>query len=561
MMVRHLLKDLPMQLIKELLSRPILPTTLCLVVCAGFLAVPLPALACGGLFCQTQPVEQNAERILFEVNPDGTVTAVVEITFTGTASDFSWVVPVPDTPSVDVVPQSTLALLDTATVPQIIPPPTTCTSALFPPMAGGAANESDLASSGDDDDGGVDVVDLPAVGPYDDIRVVSSEDPAALIDWLQENGYLITEEMEPYVANYVEQGYKFLGMKLAPDAGIQDISPVKITFTSDQPMVPIVLTSVAAEPEMGVLVFVAADQRFEADNFENLVMDRDDVQMNPRTQQNNYYALASRMVDEAGGQAFITENAQAASDLNNVVSNTFLNTADADEAQTFVQDLLNRRTYMTRLYTRVSGWEMLADPYFQPSTGPDVSRQIDLSDRPTVEMCAPSTADTRKACGDMYCGVGAECASTVDGIDGCICPAGTVARSISAPLGLGRSVARTVTCQVTAHDMLASAREDGTAPQDACLNTTCGDNGQCVDTNGFATCTCDSGYAATTDSQGTLTCAEATATFGPGQISDWVDGAGCSCSTVAGSEQLSGWALALLMLAPLMRLRRRRDLN
>ena len=111
-----------MQLIKELLSRPILPTTLCLVVCAGFLAVPLPALACGGLFCQTQPVEQNAERILFEVNPDGTVTAVVEITFTGTASDFSWVVPVPDTPSVDVVPQSTLALLDTATVPQIIPP-------------------------------------------------------------------------------------------------------------------------------------------------------------------------------------------------------------------------------------------------------------------------------------------------------------------------------------------------------------------------------------------------------------------------------------------------------
>ena len=48
---------------------------------------------------------------------------------------------------------------------------------------------------------------------------------------------------------------------------------MKMTFPSDQPMVPIVLTSVAAEPEMGVLVFVAANQRYEADNFENLVVD------------------------------------------------------------------------------------------------------------------------------------------------------------------------------------------------------------------------------------------------------------------------------------------------
>ena len=472
-----------MRSITSYFVRP-LPITLSLAACALLLAVPLPALACGGLFCQTQPVEQNAERILFEVNPDGTVTAVVEITFTGNASDFSWVVPIPDTPEVDVVPQSTLSLLDTATVPQIIPPPTTCTGNLFPPMAGGFENSDSATLAGDDDDGGI-VEELPAVGPYDDIRVVSSEDPGALIDWLQENEYLITTEMEPFVANYVEQGYKFLGMKLNPTAGVQDIAPVKLTFTSDQPMVPIVLTSVAAEPEMGVLVFIAADQRFEADNFENLVIDVADVQMNPRTQQNNYYALASKIIDEAGGQAFITENAQSALNASDSVSGIFLNTADADEAQSYLQEVLSRRSYLTRLYTRVSGWEMLADPYFQASTGTDVSRFLDLSDRPAVEMCAPSTSDSRKPCGDMYCGVGATCATTDDGVDGCICPAGTVARSISAPLGLGRGVTRTVTCQVTSHDMMASARSEGTAPQDPCLNASCGENGQCVDTNYF----------------------------------------------------------------------------
>ena len=546
-----------MQLSPTFLSRP-LSFTLSLVAGVLMLAAPLPALACGGLFCQTQPVEQNAERILFEVNPDGTVTAVVEITFTGSASDFSWVVPVPDTPTVDVVPQSTLSLLDTATVPQIISPPTTCSSNLFPPMRGGASNESLSSdqSAGDDSDG-VEVIDLPAVGPYDDIRVVSSDDPQALITWLQDNDYLITAEMEPFVASYVEQGYKFLGMKLNPTAGIKDISPVKITFTSDQPMVPIVLTSVAAEPEMGVLVFVAADQRFEADNFENLVVDVDQVQMNPRTQQNNYYALASKIVDEAGGQAFITQSAQASSEAASQVSNVFLNTTDAPEAQAYLQEVLGRRTYLTRLYTRVSGWEMLADPYFQPSSGPDVSRFLDLSTRPSVEMCAPSTSDSRKACGDMYCGVGANCATTDDDIDGCVCPAGTVARSISAPLGLSRAIARTVTCQVTAHDMLASARAEGTAPQDACINATCGDNGQCVDTNGFPTCTCDEDYAAVTDAQGALTCSKIRAEYSSDAIGDWQRG--CSCSSAAGSEQISTWALALLMLLPLARLRRRRE--
>jgi MYXO-CTERM domain-containing protein len=157
----------------------------------------------------------------------------------------------------------------------------------------------------------------------------------------------------------------------------------------------------------------------------------------------------------------------------------------------------------------------------------------------------------------MYCGVGANCATTDDGIDGCVCPVGTVARSISAPLGLGRPVARTVTCQVTAHDMLASARAEGTAPQDACINATCGDNGQCVDTNGFPTCTCDDGYAAITDAEGALTCSKIQAEYNSDAIGDWQRG--CSCSSAAGTEEISTWALALMLLMPLAGLRRRRE--
>src|SRR5688500_14612476 len=79
------------------------------------------ALACGGMFCsQTSPtpVDQSAEKILFEVRDDGTVTATVEIKYFGTPGDFAWIVPVAGTPEfVEVAPKDELLLLDAATRP------------------------------------------------------------------------------------------------------------------------------------------------------------------------------------------------------------------------------------------------------------------------------------------------------------------------------------------------------------------------------------------------------------------------------------------------------------
>ncbi len=524
------------------------------LLAAAFLLVPSLALACGGLFCNTIPVEQNAERILFEVHGNGEVTATVEVRYGGDASGFSWVVPVPDTPELGVATPSGLALLDTVTVPQIIPPPTVCTQPPIPFGGGQDNNLSTADSAGAEADGGVEVEDLPQVGPYDP-EVISSEDASALIDWLVENDYLVTPEMEPFVQSYIDLGYKFLGMKMAPEAGTQDITPIQLTFAADNPMVPIILTSVAAEPEMGILVFIAADSRFEADNFQNLLIDPADVQMNPGTGQNNYYALASWMVDQAGGQAFITELSSDAQTVSDSAQNTFLAVADAAEASDFVQNALANHAVLTRLYTRMSNWEMLADPTFVPSSAGEVTRTIDLSNRPAVEVCAPSAWQQRIPCGDMYCGVGAYCATTEADVDGCLCPTGTVARSISSPLGLGAPVSETVTCQVDDFDLLGSARAEGSGPEDACINRTCGENGDCVDVNGFATCSCDEGYAAVPSGFGDLSCAKVQRTYEPGQIL-WERG--CSCSTSGDPISPEGGLAMALALLPLVSLRRRR---
>ncbi|MCH8827541.1 MAG: DUF2330 domain-containing protein, partial [Chloroflexi bacterium] len=53
-----------------------------------------PASACGGFFCQNSPIDQNAERIIFTQNHDGTTSALVQIQYTGSAEDFSWILPI-----------------------------------------------------------------------------------------------------------------------------------------------------------------------------------------------------------------------------------------------------------------------------------------------------------------------------------------------------------------------------------------------------------------------------------------------------------------------------------
>ena len=61
----------------------------------GLVTAPLPALACGGLFCNAvTPVNQAAERILFAVDGEQ-VHMHVRITYQGPPTDFGWLLPAP----------------------------------------------------------------------------------------------------------------------------------------------------------------------------------------------------------------------------------------------------------------------------------------------------------------------------------------------------------------------------------------------------------------------------------------------------------------------------------
>ena len=79
--------------------------------------------------------------------------------------------------------------------------------------------------------------------------MVGSEDPDALVNWLHDNDYWVTPEMEPLIDLYVQDQFVFLAMRLLPDSNAQDMQPIKLTYPSERPMIPLRLTAVAANQE------------------------------------------------------------------------------------------------------------------------------------------------------------------------------------------------------------------------------------------------------------------------------------------------------------------------
>ena len=333
---------------------------LAIVFWAG-IAATQSAQACGGFFCQNSPIDQNAERIIFTQNHDDTVSALIQIQYTGSAPDFSWILPLPEAIGAEAVevPEDAMAAfqeLEVATDPVFIRPPTP-DCAVPPPMALAAAP---AAASG-----AVEVFASGEVGPYG-FDVIGSEDPDALVTWLRDNDYRVTEEMEPLINVYVDEAFVFLAMRLLPDQGAQDIQPVKVTYPAERPMIPLRLTAVAANPDMAVMTWFYADSQAVPENYGKMEIADSELVFFGFGGRSNYRQLMGQKADEFAGQAFITEYAAPTPELS--VSHPLL------------QALREDYPYVTRLNTLISPEEMTIDPTFDYDPGlEDVSNVHDLS--------------------------------------------------------------------------------------------------------------------------------------------------------------------------------------
>ncbi len=183
--------------------------------------------------------------------------------------------------------------------------------------------------------------------------------------------------MEPLINVYVQEGFVFLAMRLLPEESAQNVQPVKLTYPSLRPMIPLRLTAVAANQDMAVMAWFYADRQAVPANYaEMTISDRELTFTAFGT--SNYRQLMGDRADEYGGQAFITEYAAPAREL--VVTHPLL------------QDLGRRYAYVTRLNTVISPEEMTVDPVFDyDPQRKDVSNIHDLSDLKGVYDCEDQT--------------------------------------------------------------------------------------------------------------------------------------------------------------------------
>ena len=268
---------------------------------------PTLALACGGLFCNNAaPVNQNAERILFASDGDN-ITMHVQITYAGPPSEFGWLLPVPTDVEYGLSKDVVFSQLDALFGPRFI------LQRIFPDDCFGdeevsfaAADDADLATEGASDEPSVNVLSRESLGPYE-ITLLTADNIQVLRDWLDENEYQIPDNVDETLSPYIEKESAFVALKLLADADSGDITPLRLNFRGDTPAIPIVPTSVAADPDMGIIVHVLGKTRAIPLNYRHVAIN--EAAIDWLSGGSNYADVVSQAADEAMGQAFTTDYA------------------------------------------------------------------------------------------------------------------------------------------------------------------------------------------------------------------------------------------------------------
>ncbi|MDH5670535.1 MAG: DUF2330 domain-containing protein [Myxococcales bacterium] len=291
---------------------------------------PQPAHACGGLFCnstQSQAVNQAAERIIFSHNEDGTVTAVIEIMYEGAADRFAWLLPVPGVPKIEVSSSQVFDQLQRLTAPTYtlqVQVEGECQNFAFANGGSGGASFGTPTTTASDAAPSEPAVMLEAsgtVGPYD-FAVISLmdglDDPAQVaIDWLTTEGYDVGELGPEVLRPYLLEGLNLLAFRLTKGNQTGSIRPVRLTYPADSPSIPIRPTAVAANDNMGVMVFMLAQGRAVPTNYRALELN--EALINWFNPSSNYNDVINQAADQAGGHGFVTEFAGSTEFLRNQI--------------------------------------------------------------------------------------------------------------------------------------------------------------------------------------------------------------------------------------------------
>lgn len=348
-----------------------------------------PAHACGGLFCSGPPpdpfaplpVAQSGENIIFAVDKDaatgqGTVTAYIQILYQGTATDFSWVLPIDAVPTIAVGTDRAFTQVAQLTAPSYRVEYVTEGTCKTTNGRGQTPNGTTGAGGGGTGTGGtsgtvgqppVTVIFRGDVGPYDAL-VVKATDSAQLLQYLADNGFVVSDTARTIINDYVQLNKYFVAVKLLSGQSTGAIQPVVLTFAGDVPCVPLRLTAIAAQADMPVTLYVLGANRAVPSNYFEIILNQ--AKIDWLNNGANYASMVKTAADEAGGNAFVAEYAGTASVMaNQLWPNLAINLASLQAAttppaylqQVLAQGLLSYGQMLPLLRTYIPEPQVLVD--------------------------------------------------------------------------------------------------------------------------------------------------------------------------------------------------------
>jgi hypothetical protein len=291
---------------------------------SGWLLAATSAFGDGGFFYyfheegEAANLAQTRQEVLMAFYDGATnglpqATYVLRTQYSGDPSDFGWVIPIPATPT-DVVALEDSDLfdrLDTRTKPQFD------ISGVI--MHGGGCSLA-CASVGGPSGLESEEIEIEARGKAGifDWVALTSTGSTALLDWLNQNNFMVSTNADDVLDDYIQAGRHFLAIRVSePEqlntngTGDINIPPIQFTCQTSERFYPMAISQVSADDETEVLVYIIAEHRAQAANASNVLIDPEQVRYDPTSPSNtNYEDLFTQAVSAHGGTALVTEYVQ-----------------------------------------------------------------------------------------------------------------------------------------------------------------------------------------------------------------------------------------------------------
>ena len=246
---------------------------------------------------------------------NGVQTLAIETRFESSGSNFAWVVPLPAVPTVEAATQGLFPTLQALFQPKVIEREPVALGALVPlilatliviavprwkgmllalllvlvaavtllPALGKARASVRPTSTG------VEVLARTIAGEFE-LTTISSDDPAALMNWLNDGGYAVPGGAASVIADYVARGWVFVAAKAVAPEAIERRAvtprPLVFRFPVDAPVYPMRLTGVENGGPLELELFVFGPASAQVAGMEattSLMAYRDDPAWNTRS--------------------------------------------------------------------------------------------------------------------------------------------------------------------------------------------------------------------------------------------------------------------------------------